>query len=146
MNISHNFKSFHSICLLKKCVPSSHNIQYVRWQVELEWLWIDVSFLFESWSAIAFSRHSFLCVTFFVVISLQVLPHAHLSKLSRAKCQERFVSSPRGAPVCERPVERLNVVFTYFNYPSFLCFGTILSLAFFQNCVTLTENNNSSEI
>lgn len=57
----------------------------------------------------------FIFILFFIVISLQVLPHAHLSKLSRVKYQERFVSSPRGAPVCERPVERLNAVFTYFN-------------------------------
>lgn len=60
---------------------------------------------------------SFPCVTLLAVISLQVLPHARLSglsKLSRATCQERFVSPPRGAPVCERPVQRLNAVFTCF--------------------------------
>lgn len=96
-----------------------------------------ILFFFES--GIAFSWHSFLCVMFFLVISLQVLPHAHLSKLSRAKCQERFVSSPRGAPVCERPVERLNAVFTYFNYSSFLCFDAILILGFFLERCDVNE-------
>lgn len=70
--------------------------------------------------------------------------HARFSKLSWTKCHERFVSSPRGAPVCKCDLSRrMNGVFMCFNARHCLCSGTIATRVHTTSCLNYPRSTSS---